>query len=80
MRIRYDHENDTIEVILKEREGSLRKTSSPYVMEKVDSQNNVIAFSILKVSTLKKQGADMEILNVPEAAWTDFKLWYEMKS
>ncbi len=79
MKIRYDQENDTIEVILKEREGTLRKTTSPFVMEKVDSEKNVIAFSILKVSSLKKQGS-MELLNVPEAAWTDFKLWYEMKS
>jgi hypothetical protein len=79
MKIRYDQENDTIEIILKDIEGDLRKTTSPYIMQKVDSKNNIIAFSILKVSTLKQQGS-IELINVPEAAWTDFKLWYEMKS
>jgi hypothetical protein len=79
MKIRYDQGNDTIEIILKDIEGDLRKTTSPYIMQKVDSKNNIIAFSILKVSTLKQQGS-IELINVPEAAWTDFKLWYEMKS
>ena len=79
MKILYNHESDAIEIILKDIAGDLRKTTSPYVMQKVDSKNNVIAFSIQKVSTLKQQGS-MELINVPEAAWTDFKLWYEMKS
>lgn len=79
MKIRYDQESDTVEIILKDIAGELRKTASPYVMQKVDSKNNVIALSILNVSTLRERGSQ-ELLNVPEAAWTDFKLWYELKS
>ena len=78
MKIRYDHEGDMIELTIKDREGTLRKTDSPFVMEKVDSDNSVIGFSILKVSTLKKQGQSIELVNKPDPAWTDFKLWREM--
>jgi len=49
-------------------------------MQKVDSDNNVIAFTILKVSSLKKQGQDIDLVDVPQSSWTDFKLWYEIKS
>jgi hypothetical protein len=80
MKIRYDIDSDAIEFILKEREGSVRPTASPNVMEKVDAENNIIGFSILRVSVLKKQGQNIELLDVPQPAWTDFKLWYEMKS
>ncbi len=80
MKIRYDHNGDSIEFVLKERDGTLRKTASPNVMEKVDSENNIVGFSILKVGSLKKQGQDIELLDIPQPAWTDFKLWYEMKS
>ena len=79
MKIRYDQASDTIELILKDKEGTVRKTKSPFVMEKVDSDGITISYSVLKVSTLKKQGQDLELLDVPQAAWTDFKLWYEMK-
>ena len=79
MKIFYDQEKDSIEVILKDIAGNLRPTTSPYVMHKVDSENKVVAFTIMKVSSFKKQGS-MELLNMPEAAWTDYKLWYEMKS
>ena len=80
MKIRYDRESDSIELILKDKSGEIRKTDSPHVMQKVDSDNNVIAFTILKVSSLKKQGQDIDLVDVPQSSWTDFKLWYEIKS
>ncbi|OGO37534.1 MAG: hypothetical protein A2147_01810 [Chloroflexi bacterium RBG_16_57_8] len=80
MKIRYDHASDTIEFILKEKEGTFRETNSPFITEKVDSDGNIVAISVLKASTLKKQGRDLELIDVPQPAWTDFKLWYEMKS
>jgi hypothetical protein len=77
MKIRYDHEGDFIEIILKDKEGTFRKTGSPYIMEKVDADKNVVGLSILKVSTLKKQGQNIDLVNVATPTWTEFKLWYE---
>ena len=44
MKVRYDAGGDFIEVILKDREGTFRKTGSPYIMEKIDADKNVIGF------------------------------------
>jgi len=77
MKIRYDAEGDFIEVILKDRQGTLRKTGSPYIMEKIDADKNVIGFSILRVSTLKKQGHNIDLVNVATPTMDEFKLWYE---
>lgn len=79
MKIRYDRQSDSIELTLKDIDGSVRQTDSPHVMEKIDSDKNVIGFLITKVSTLRKEGQDIELVNVPDSSWTDFKLWYEMK-
>jgi hypothetical protein len=77
MKIRYDAEGDFIEVILKDRKGTFQKTNSPYIMEKIDDDKNVIGFSILRVSTLKKQGHNIDLVNVATPAMDEFKLWYE---
>ncbi len=77
MKIRYDAADDVIEVIFKDREGTFRKTGSPYIMEKIDDDKNVIGFSILRVSTLKKQGHNIDLVNVAAPGMDDFKLWYE---
>jgi hypothetical protein len=77
MKIRYDAEGDFIEVVLKDRKGTLRKTNSPYIMEKIDDDKNVIGFSILRVSTLKKQGHNIDLVNVATPAMDEFKLWYQ---
>ncbi len=79
MKICYNQEKDILEIVLKDVAGDVKKTDSPYVMQTVDSENKIVAFSILNVSTLK-EGGSRELINLPEAAWTDFKLWYEMKS
>ena len=79
MKIRYDRKTDSIEFILKEKEGKPRETQLPFVTESVDADGSVVAVSILNVSTLKKQGQDIDLLDLPQPAWTDFKLWYEMK-
>jgi len=77
MKVRYDSDGDFIEVILKDRQGTFRKTSSPYIMEKIDADNNIIGFSILRVSTLKEQGHNIDLVNVATPVMDDFKLWYE---
>lgn len=49
----YDPESDYLEVILDQREGYFRETEDDRVMEKIDSQGNVLGFSILGVGSLK---------------------------
>ena len=54
VRIWYDPEGDYLEVIFDQKPGYFRETSSDPVMEKVDDQENVLGFSVLKVSALKR--------------------------
>ena len=79
MRVRYDLKSDSIQIVVREGEGFLRKTGSPFVMEKVDEDDKIIAVSILKVGNLKKEGRDIDLADLSGAKWTDFKLWYEVK-
>lgn len=80
MRIVYNHKKDSIEFILKDIEGTVRTTDSPLIIERVDTDKNIVAISVLGVSGLHQKGSDVELLNIPQPAWTDFKLWYEMKN
>ncbi|HEV8262899.1 MAG TPA: DUF2283 domain-containing protein [Burkholderiales bacterium] len=54
VKIWYDKEGDYLEVIFDQRAGYFRETTNDQVMEKVDSQGNVLGFSVLKVSSLQK--------------------------
>ncbi len=54
VRIWYDPEGDYLEVIFDQRVGYFRETSSDQVMEKVDDEGNVLGFSVLRVSALKR--------------------------
>ena len=54
VKIWYDAEGDYLEVIFDQRPGYFRETASDQVMEKVDERGNVLGFSVLKVSALKK--------------------------
>lgn len=49
----YDEEGDYLEVLFDRKAGHFRETQNDAVMEKVDSEGNVIGFSILNVSVLK---------------------------
>lgn len=51
----YDKEGDYLEVLFERRAGYFKETENDAVMEKVDSEGNIIGFSILKVSALKEQ-------------------------
>lgn len=53
VKIWYDSEGDYLEVMFEKKEGYFRETESDQIMEKVDTEGNVIGFSILKVSSLK---------------------------
>ena len=48
----YDKEGDYLEVLFDRRAGFFRETNNDAVMEKVDTDSNVVGFSILKVSSL----------------------------
>ena len=59
VNIWYDPEGDYLEVIFDQKEGYFRETEDERVMEKVDTQGNVLGFSILAVGSLK--GAPLEV-------------------
>jgi uncharacterized protein YuzE len=54
VKIWYDPEGDYLEVIFDQKPGYFRETTSDQVMEKVDESGNILGFSVLKVSALKK--------------------------
>ena len=55
----FDPEADFLEVIFEQKPGYFRETENYQVMEKVDQEGNIIGFSVLRVSALKK--APLEI-------------------
>ena len=54
VKIWYDPEGDYLEVIFDQRPGYIHETENDQVMEKVDAQGNVLGFSVLKLSSVKK--------------------------
>ena len=54
VRIWYDPEGDYLEVIFDQKPGYFRETTSDQVMEKVDDHGNILGFSVLKISALRK--------------------------
>jgi uncharacterized protein YuzE len=64
VKVWYDAKGDFLEVIFKQKEGYFREIKSDQVMEKVDMEDNVIGFSILKVSSLKEKFLDIKLVNV----------------
>lgn len=64
VKVWYDTEGDFLEVMFKQKEGYFRETNSDQVVEKVDVEGHVIGFSILKISTLKKEPLDIDLVNV----------------
>lgn len=59
LKMWFDPEGDYLEVTFEKKPGYFRETANDQVMEKVDESGNVIGFSILRVSSLKK--APLEI-------------------
>lgn len=54
VKVWYDPEGDYLEVMFEQKEGYFRETANDQVMEKVDLDGNVLGFSVLRVSTIKK--------------------------
>jgi uncharacterized protein YuzE len=61
VRVWYDPEGDYLEVIFDQKPGFFRETASDQVMEKVDDEGNVLGFSVLKVSALKKRPLEITL-------------------
>jgi hypothetical protein len=55
IKIWYDKEGDYLEVMFERRAGYFKETENDAVMEKIDAEGNLIGFSVLKVSALKKK-------------------------
>ena len=53
VKLWYDPDGDYMEVIFEKKAGYFRETQDERVMEKVDTDGNVLGFSIMKVSSLK---------------------------
>ncbi len=54
VRMWFDHEGDHLEVMFEQKPGFFRPTENDQVMEKVDEQGNVLGFSVLRVSSVRK--------------------------
>lgn len=54
VKIWFDPEGDYLEVMFDQKPGYFRETASDQVMEKVDETGNILGFSVMKVSALKK--------------------------
>jgi uncharacterized protein YuzE len=61
LKIWYDPEGDYLEVIFDQKPGYFRETSRDEVMEKVDEAGNILGFSVMKVSALKKEPLELAL-------------------
>jgi hypothetical protein len=57
----YDPEGDYLEVIFDHKAGYFRETEHEQVMEKVDTEGNILGFSVMKVRSLKKQPLEVAL-------------------
>ncbi len=57
----FDPEADFLEVTFEQKPGYFRPTKNDQVMEKVDEAGNVLGFSILRVSSLKKAPLEVDL-------------------
>jgi uncharacterized protein YuzE len=61
MKMWFDPEADFLEVTFEQKPGFFRATENDQVMEKVDEAGNVLGFSVLRVSQLKKVPLEVEL-------------------
>ena len=61
LKLWYDKEGDYLEVIFDKKEGYFHQTKSDQVMEKIDRNGNILGFSIMKVSALKKKPLEVAL-------------------
>jgi hypothetical protein len=61
LKIWFDAEGDYLEVVFDRKPGYFRETPNDQVMEKVDEEGNILGFSVLKVSALKKKPLEVAL-------------------
>jgi uncharacterized protein YuzE len=61
IKVWYDTEADFLEVTFRDKPGFFRETQLDQVMAKVDDEDNIIGFSILRVSSLKGRPVDLSL-------------------
>jgi len=62
IKVWYDREGDCLEVIFNSaKPGIFRETKHEQVMEKVDAKGNILGFSVMKVSRLKKKPLEVAL-------------------
>ena len=62
VKLWYDPEADYLEVLFERKVGYFRETASQQVMEKVDNHGNILGFSVLRVSALKRKPLDVALV------------------
>ena len=55
IKVWFDAEGDFLEVLFSEKAGFMRETDDDRVMERVDDEGNILGFSVMKVSELRKE-------------------------
>ena len=55
IKVWYDSKGDYLEAIFERKAGYFRETRNDAIMEKVDEEENILGFSILKVSAVKER-------------------------
>ena len=55
VRIWYDPEGDFLEVLFSDKAGYMRETNNDAVMERIDSEGNILGFTVMEVSRLAKE-------------------------
>ncbi len=60
LKVWFDPEADFLEVTFEQKPVFFRSTENDQVMEKVDENGNILGFSVLRVSLLKK--APLEVV------------------
>jgi hypothetical protein len=61
VKLWYDSEGNHLEVIFEQKKGYFRETENDQVMEKVDQKGNILGFSVLKVSKLRKKPLEVAL-------------------
>ena len=62
VKLWYDAEGDYLEVLFDPKEGYFRETENDRVMERIDMEGNIIGFSILNISSIKKQPIEVALV------------------
>jgi len=65
----FEPEADFLEVVFDQKPGYFRPTENDQVMERVDEDGNMIGFSVLRVSTLKKAPLEVALRKFWVHAW-----------